>query len=78
MKSIPLLVLILTSSLHAAGPQRLSEALLLSHRDWAGPEEGLYAFTIDRNLRKWHTTVKQTLGIDKPSLLTKSLLCVGS
>ncbi|QDU82333.1 hypothetical protein Pla110_40880 [Polystyrenella longa] len=50
------------------------EELLLSHRDWAGPDEGLYAFTNDRGLRRWHTRVKDALGIDKPTALTKELL----
>ena len=50
------------------------EQLLLSHRDWAGPDEGLYAFTNDRKLRQWHPAVKQALGIAKPSALTKERL----
>ena len=41
------------------------ERLLLVHRDWAGPDEGLYAFTNDRGLRKWHSAVKAALGIEK-------------
>ncbi len=50
------------------------EQMLLEHRDWAGPDEGLYAYTNDAGLRRWHSTVKQELGIDKPTLLTKKLL----
>jgi len=54
------------------GEQR--EQMLLAHRDWAGPDEGLYAFTNDRNSRQWHTNVKKALGINKPSALTKQTL----
>lgn len=50
------------------------EALLLEHRDWAGPDEGLYAFTNDNGLRQWHAAVKRELGIDRPTRLTKALL----
>lgn len=57
---------------YAAGERR--EKLLLSHRDWAGPDEGLYAFTNDRGLRQWHSNVKKALDIDHPSALTKELL----
>lgn len=57
---------------YQAGEKR--EQLLLAHRDWAGPDEGLYAFTNDRKLRKWHRTVKEALNIDKPSALTKESL----
>lgn len=46
------------------------EQMLLDHRDWAGPDEGLYAFTNDRGLRQWHAQVKKELGIDKPTRLT--------
>lgn len=46
------------------------ESLLLAHRDWAGPDEGLYAFTNDANLRQWHAAVKRELGIEKPSALS--------
>lgn len=46
------------------------EAMLLLHRDWAGPDEGLYAFTNDRGLRQWHAKVKETLGIEKETALT--------
>jgi hypothetical protein len=35
------------------------EELLLAHRDWAAINEGLYAFTNDRNIRQWHTNVKK-------------------
>lgn len=56
----------------AAGERR--EALLLAHRDWAGPDEGLYAYTNDRGLRKWHSAVKSALGIEKETALTKEKL----
>ncbi|MCA9133232.1 MAG: DUF4838 domain-containing protein [Planctomycetales bacterium] len=54
------------------GEQR--ETLLLAHRDWAGPDEGLYAFTNDRGLRQWHSRVKELLHIDHPTPLTKETL----
>jgi|UniRef100_UPI003782FFF2 hypothetical protein len=54
------------------GEQR--EQMLLAHRDWAGPDEGLYAFTNDRNIRQWHANVKKALGITKPSAVTKETL----
>lgn len=54
------------------GEQR--EQMLLAHRDWAGPDEGLYAFTNDSKNRQWHSAVKKALGIDKPSALTKATL----
>lgn len=57
---------------YTLGEQR--EDLLLVHRDWAGPDEGLYAFTNDRNLRQWHHRVKEALKIDHPSRLTKEAL----
>jgi len=50
------------------------EQLLLAHRSWAGPDEGLYAFTNDRGMRRWHSTVKKALNIDKPTALTKEKL----
>jgi hypothetical protein len=50
------------------------EQMLLAHRDWAGPDEGLYAFTNDSGIRQWHTNVKKELGLDKPSLLTRQSL----
>jgi hypothetical protein len=50
------------------------EQLLLEHRDWAGPDEGLYAFTNDNGLRQWHAAVKKQLGIDRPTALTKAQL----
>jgi hypothetical protein len=50
------------------------EALLLAHRDWAGPDEGLYAFTNEINTRQWHTGVKKALGIDKPTALKHETL----
>jgi hypothetical protein len=50
------------------GQQR--EELLLAHRDWAGPDEGLYAYTNDAGIRRWHAQVKQVLGIDSPSAVT--------
>lgn len=54
------------------GEQR--ERMLLEHRDWAGPDEGLYAFTNDIQTRQWHTNVKKALGINKPTALTKGTL----
>ena len=54
------------------GEQR--EHMLLAHRDWAGPDEGLYAFTNDVKIRQWHAAVKKALGIDKPSAVTKQTL----
>jgi len=54
------------------GEQR--EQMLLAHRDWAGPDEGLYAFTNDVNIRQWHAAVKKAVGIDKSSALTKAKL----
>ncbi|MBM3887502.1 MAG: DUF4838 domain-containing protein [Verrucomicrobia bacterium] len=54
------------------GEQR--ERMLLAHRDWAGPDEGLYAFTNDAHLRQWHAAVKKALGVNKPSPLTKAAL----
>jgi len=54
------------------GEQR--EQMLLAHRDWAGPDEGLYAFTNDSKIRQWHANVKHALGIEKPSALTKQTL----
>jgi hypothetical protein len=54
------------------GEQR--EQLLLAHRDWSGPDEGLYAYANDAGLRRWHSQVKAALGINKPSALTKANL----
>lgn len=56
------------------GEQR--ETLLLQHRDWAGPDEGLYAYTIDSDNRRWHKVVKAELQIDRPSRLAKGMLPV--
>ena len=56
------------------GEQR--EEMLLAHRDWSGPDEGLYAFTNDAKIRQWHAAVKQALGIDMPTALTKAKLLV--
>ena len=50
------------------------EQMLLAHRDWPGPDEGLYAFTNDGKMRQWHAAVKKELGVDKPTQLTKALL----
>lgn len=50
------------------------ESLLLVHRDWAGPYEGLYAFSNDKGLRLWHDEVKKELGINRPSAVTKETL----
>lgn len=54
------------------GQQR--EQMLLAHRDWAAMDEGLYAFTNDQGVRQWHAAVKQALGIDEPTALTKERL----
>jgi hypothetical protein len=54
------------------GEQR--EQLLLAHRDWAGPDEGLYAFTNDGHIRQWHAAVKKALGIEKPTAVSKETL----
>ena len=50
------------------------ERLLLLHRDWAGPDDGLYAYTNDARLRRWHAQVKQVLNIDRPSAVTRGTL----
>jgi hypothetical protein len=50
------------------------ERLLLVHRDWAGPDEGLYAYTNDAGLRRWHAQVKQLSNIDRPSAVTRGTL----
>jgi len=50
------------------------EAMLLANRDRPGPDEGLYAFTIDSDIRRWHKQVKAELKIDAPSKLTKAQL----
>jgi len=50
------------------------EVMLLEHRDWAGPDEGLYAFTNDRGLRPWHKAVKAALGNEKETALTREKL----
>jgi hypothetical protein len=52
------------------------EKLLLAHRDWAGPDEGLYAFTNDSKIRQWHAKVKTELGIEKPTALNLKTLGV--
>jgi hypothetical protein len=54
------------------GEQR--ETMLLAHRDWAGPDEGLYAFANDAKIRQWHAAVKKELGNDKPTALTLETL----
>lgn len=54
------------------GEQR--ETMLLAHRDWAGPDEGLYAFTNDAKIRQWHAAVKKELKIETPTRLTKAAL----
>ena len=54
------------------GEQR--EQMLLAHRDWAGPDEGLYAYTNDAHIRQWHAAVKRELNIAKPTALTKTSL----
>jgi hypothetical protein len=48
------------------------EAILLANRDLPGPDEGLYAFTVDSDIRRWHKRIKEELGIDAPSQLTKA------
>lgn len=48
--------------------------MLLAHRDWAGPDEGMYAFTNYINTRQWHAAVKKALGINKPTALIKESL----
>ena len=53
------------------------ERLLLAHRDWPGPDEGLYAITVDRGMRPWHVTVKKALGIDRPSAVSSAALKKG-
>jgi hypothetical protein len=50
------------------------EALLLANRDLPGPDEGLYAFTVDSDIRRWHKRIKEELKMDAPSKLTKKLL----
>ena len=60
----------------ALGEQR--EQMLLAHRDWAGPDEGLYAFTNDSGIRQWHSAVKRELGIDQRTALTKATLAPGA
>ena len=50
------------------------EKFLLAHRDWAGPDEGLLAYTNDAQLRRWHKQVKHELGIETPSVLVKENL----
>ncbi len=50
------------------------ETMLLAHRDWAGPDEGLYAFTNDAKIRQWHSAVKKALSKDTPTRLTKAIL----
>lgn len=57
---------------YALGEER--ERLLLAHRDWAALNEGLYAFTNDRNNRQWHAAVKKALGIETPSTITGATL----
>lgn len=50
------------------------EEFLLAHRDWAGPDEGLYAYTNDAQIRTWHKQVQRELGIDRPSSITTAEL----
>jgi hypothetical protein len=51
------------------------EKMLLEHRDWAGPDEGLYSYAnSDNENRPWHENVKKELGIEKPSAVTKASL----
>ena len=57
---------------YVLGEQR--EQLLLAHRSWAGPDEGLYAFNNDGNIRQWHAAVKKALGINKPTAVSKETL----
>lgn len=51
------------------------EQMLLEHRDWAGPDEGLYSYAnSDAKTRPWHETVKELLGIKRESALSKAKL----
>lgn len=50
------------------------ERLLLAQRDWAGPNEGVYAYDNDKGFRSWHAAVKSALKIDKPSAVTTATL----
>ncbi|MCM8758390.1 MAG: DUF4838 domain-containing protein [Candidatus Omnitrophica bacterium] len=50
------------------------EEMLLAHRDWAGMDEGLYAYTNDAGIRQWHLAVKKELGIQKQTGLSKEIL----
>lgn len=54
------------------GEQR--EDILLANRDLPGPDEGLYAITNDREMRQWHSNVKQLLGIETPTRITREQL----
>lgn len=47
------------------------ERLLMLHRDWAAIDEGLYAYTNDAGIRRWHANVKRELGINEPSPMTR-------
>ena len=59
----------LSDAHHASAAMRL-----YAHRDWAGPDEGLYGYANDAKLRHWHAAVKAELGIEKPSAVTKAAL----
>lgn len=50
------------------------EQLYLSHRDWAGPDEGGYASAQEKGIRQWHAKVKECLGIERPSVFTRKKL----
>jgi hypothetical protein len=47
---------------------------LLAHRDWARPDEGLYTYNNDGHIRQWHAAVKQALGIEKPTAVSRETL----
>lgn len=50
------------------------EQLYLAHRDWAAPDEGSYAYAHDKGIRQWHARVKETLGIERASEVTREKL----
>lgn len=50
------------------------ERLLLAQRDWAGPNEGPYAYDNEKGYRSWHAAVKAALEIKKPSAVTRAAL----
>jgi hypothetical protein len=51
------------------------ERLLLEHREWPGPDEGLYSIAnTDLKTRPWHEWIKKELGREKPSALSAESL----